>query len=160
MIENTIQFKDHDLLINSNKELLQNALKLISESTGPVCAQEFVEQNIVTEDNLDLLVENLQHQPNVIFSAHYEVEGEIVDLFWRRDIRQQKAQESLNEWLQSGEKILGDFVRKKEQVSKGPAPNKELIKALHDYNDTKDAAQMLVGKLAEIEGIPMKEIYG
>lgn len=34
------------------------------------------------------------------------------------------------------------------------------IRLLHDYNEVKDAAQMLMGKLAEKEGVCTKDMYG
>ncbi|KAJ2193929.1 swi5-like zinc finger protein [Coemansia sp. RSA 522] len=37
--------------------------------------------------------------------------------------------------------------------------NDENIDRLHRYNDTKDAAQILFGKLAELKGKTIKEIY-
>lgn len=36
---------------------------------------------------------------------------------------------------------------------------KEYINLLHKYNETKDACQFLLGKLAEIEGTTVKELY-
>ncbi|KAJ1837760.1 hypothetical protein LPJ70_005726, partial [Coemansia sp. RSA 2708] len=38
--------------------------------------------------------------------------------------------------------------------------NDQNIDRLHRYNDIKDAAQTLFGKLAELKGQTVKEIYG
>lgn len=37
---------------------------------------------------------------------------------------------------------------------------KEKIRLLHEYNEIKDVTQMLLGKLAEIEGVCSKYLYG
>ncbi|CAG9864373.1 unnamed protein product [Phyllotreta striolata] len=33
------------------------------------------------------------------------------------------------------------------------------MEALHDYNETKDLAQTILGRLAEVEGITIKELH-
>jgi hypothetical protein len=35
----------------------------------------------------------------------------------------------------------------------------EYIRALHTYNEVKDVAQMLLGKLAEQEGVTTRDLY-
>ncbi|KAJ2748844.1 swi5-like zinc finger protein [Coemansia nantahalensis] len=37
--------------------------------------------------------------------------------------------------------------------------NDELIERLHRYNDIKDAGQLLFGKLAELKGTTIKDVY-
>ncbi|KAI3633183.1 hypothetical protein MIR68_008721 [Amoeboaphelidium protococcarum] len=36
---------------------------------------------------------------------------------------------------------------------------KQYIKSVHSYNEIKDAAMTLMGRIAEFKGVPVKEMY-
>lgn len=46
-----------------------------------------------------------------------------------------------------------------EKLKKLKKEKDEIMKALHKYNDIKDAAQIVLGRLAIIEGVTVAEIH-
>lgn len=46
-----------------------------------------------------------------------------------------------------------------EKLKKKKKEKDEIMKALHQYNDIKDATQVVLGRLAIIEGVTVAEIH-
>ncbi|KAJ1727106.1 swi5-like zinc finger protein [Coemansia biformis] len=63
---------------------------------------------------------------------------------------------SLQAQAQARDALLGEAGLTVDQAR---ALNDELIGRLHRYNDIKDAGQILFGKLAELKGKTVKEVY-
>ena len=69
------------------------------------------------------------------------------------------------------ESLRADIARLKEQIRANEAEIEELsqeysedelqqyIEHLHEYNEIKDAGQLLLGKLAEVQGTTVSELY-
>ncbi|CAG0894814.1 unnamed protein product [Cyprideis torosa] len=59
--------------------------------------------------------------------------------------------------LQQLQSEIAAFEDKGQAVDDGQ--RKTQLELLHEYNEVKDAAQLVLGKLAEIKGISLKEIH-
>ncbi|KAJ2366892.1 swi5-like zinc finger protein [Coemansia sp. RSA 2611] len=77
----------------------------------------------------------------------------------KQELRQaiSALQAELSTQLSARDALLNDSGMTVEQARK---LNDQNIDRLHRYNDIKDAAQTLFGKLAELKGQTVKEIYG
>ncbi|KAI8118481.1 hypothetical protein FF38_12277 [Lucilia cuprina] len=55
-----------------------------------------------------------------------------------------------------------DLQKQLEDSTDSTAPaerKKEIMKLLHEFNDVKDAAQIVIGKLANMQGKTIKELH-
>ncbi|KAJ2612201.1 swi5-like zinc finger protein [Coemansia sp. RSA 1365] len=68
--------------------------------------------------------------------------------------------EKLKQELESQTQVRDALLLKADMsIEQARQLNDEHIERLHRYNDIKDAAQILFGKLAELKGKTVKEIY-
>lgn len=63
----------------------------------------------------------------------------------------QKKYEELKEKLHNLEKTTSTFNSSKQK--------EEVMQLMHHYNDIKDATQVVLGKLSNLEGVTLKEIH-
>ncbi|KAH7828887.1 putative Swi5 [Monocercomonoides exilis] len=138
-------------------DLVEKCSGVILEGKRPYSFDELIEQFSITEDQEK--VYDLLKQREDIAHHVYQIEHESVTLFWRNDLRKEHAKQHLTCWIKKSNSILSNHLSKKSATDSSLPKSQEVIDALHRYNDLKDAAQLLLGKYAEVEGMTVKQMY-
>jgi len=82
----------------------------------------------------------------------YKTVGD-TSLYWVTD----KHWESLGDLQQTAQTLVNEWGQLEKD--KKSEPEQIYINILHEYNEMKDSGLLLLGKLAEIEGVPIKKMF-
>ncbi|KAJ2089960.1 swi5-like zinc finger protein [Coemansia sp. RSA 986] len=107
--------------------------------------------------------DNLTNLTSSLMSKEIPADKDNTPLFTLEDEKNKELDESISALRRE----LDTLAKKKEallseedmSLEKAHLMNDEHIDRLHRYNDIKDAGQILFGKLAELKGKTVKEIY-